>query len=61
MELNFQGLEIQKWEKNGTFFVFFADDSLKNEPKRSFWVLSENGMVHRFCSYHLWDIVGRNI
>ena len=50
--------------------MFFADDSktlvtvyakhLKSAPKRSFWVLSKNGMVHRFWSYHLWDIEVRN-
>ena len=29
MELNFEGLEIQKWKKKkkGIFFAFFADDS----------------------------------
>ena len=26
-ELNFEGLEMQKMKKNGSFFVFFADDS----------------------------------
>ena len=61
MELNFEGLEMQKWKKNGLLLVFFADDSkklftvktkhLKSTPKRSFWVLSKNGMVHRFWSY----------
>ena len=29
MELNLKGLEIQKLEKNGAFFVFFANESKK--------------------------------
>ena len=29
MELNLKGLEIQKLGKNGTFFVFFANESKK--------------------------------
>ena len=61
MELNFEGLEMQKWKKWLIFGGFFADDSkklftvktkhLKSAPKRSFWVFSKNGMVHRFWSY----------
>ena len=53
-DLNVESLEILKWkEKNGTFFVCFADDSktlvtvhvkhLKSATTRSFWVHSENG------------------
>ena len=30
-------------------------------PKRSYWVLSENGMVNRLWSYRSWDIKDRNI
>ena len=26
-ELNLEGLEMQKWKQNGTFFVSFPDDS----------------------------------
>ena len=71
MKLNVESLEILKWKKKGTFFVCFADDSktlvtvyakhLKSPTKRSSWFLSENGMVHRFWSYRLWDIGVRNI
>ena len=46
MELNFEGLEIQQWKKMA---------------QRSFWVLSGNGLDHRFWSYRLWDIESRNI
>ena len=30
-------------------------------PKRPYWVLLNNGMVNRLLSYHLWDIMERNI
>ena len=70
MELNFEALAKQKW-KRWLIFCIFADDSkalvtvqakdLKSAPKISFWVLSENGMIHRFWSHRLWDVEGRNI
>ena len=56
--------------KNGSFFVFSADGSKKsvivlanylNASEWSYWVLSENGMIHRLWSYLSWDIEGRNI
>ena len=71
IEMNFEGLEIQKWKENGAFFVLFADDSktsvtvyakrLQSAPKRTFWVLSKNWVVDRFWSYRLWDIEGKSI
>ena len=30
-------------------------------PERSYWVLSENGMVNRLWSYHSWDIEDKNV
>ena len=94
MQLNFEGLQMQKWniltdraqkasEKKGiicpaiTFppkvmvikmahlFVFSAYGSKMlitvwakcfNASGISYWILSENGMFNRLCSYHLWDI-----
>ena len=46
--------------------MFPSDDNIKlttawakylSAPERSYWVLSENGMVNKFWSYHSWDIV----
>ena len=88
MELNFEDLEMKKWNKstdraqkvdekngaiclvimltrrvshqnvkNGLFFVFSADNSTKSvtvwakylsASKKSYWVLSENGMANGF-------------
>ena len=51
--------------KTGSFFVFSADDSKTSvtawvkclsAPKRSNWVLPENGMVNRLLIYLSWDI-----
>ena len=79
MELNFERLEMQKWRlsklwslnvKNGSFFVFSADDSKKvvsflakylSKPEGFYWVLSENGMINMLLNYCSWDIEGRNI
>ena len=56
--------------KNGLFFVFSADNSKKSvkvwakylsASKKSYWVLSENGMVNRLWSYRSYDIKGRDI
>ena len=61
---------VIKISKNVSFFVFFADDNKTlvtvyakhlSAPERSFWVLSENGMVNWSSSYRSWDIEGRNI
>ena len=54
------GVMIIKMSKNGSFFLFFANDSKTlatvspkhlSAPERSFLVLSENGMFNRFLSY----------
>ena len=58
---------VIKMLKIAHFFVFFAYDSKKlvtvwakclSAPERSYWVISENGMVNRLWSYHLWDVEG---
>ena len=59
-----------KMPKNGSFFLFSANESKKlvtvwakylSAPERSYWFLSENGMVNRLWSYRSWVIEGRNI
>ena len=64
------GVMVIKMSKNGSFFVFFANDSKilvtvqakhLSTPKGSFWVLSENGIVNWFWSYRSWVFEGRNI
>ena len=64
------GVMIIKMSKNGSFFLFFANDSKTlatvspkhlSAPERSFLVLSENGMFNRFLSYCSWDTENRNI
>ena len=58
-----------KWQKLLSL-LFSADDSktsvtvwenILSSPERSYWVLSENGIVDRLWSYHSWDIEGKNI
>ena len=53
-----------------TNFLYSADGSKKSvtgwanyltAPKRSYWLLSENGMVNRLWSFRSWDIEGRNL
>ena len=56
--------------KNGSLFVFYADDSKKLGTvyakywiahEISYYALSENGIFKRFWIYRLWDIENRNI
>ena len=63
-------IKCEKW----LIFAFSADDRKKlvtvckifkcihdSAPERSYWFLSENGMVNKIWSNHSWDIEGKNI